>query len=85
MGEGVESWTKFEKAGEGVDSIGGSPQALKSDASPQVSLILGLTKTIPRESFQIRFEVFIRLSSSNDNFHNNLFLNNGNTLIFHFF
>ena len=32
--------------------------ALKSDVSPQASPALGLTKTIPRGSFQICVEVF---------------------------
>ena len=51
-------------------------QALKFDA-------LGLTKTI-LPFFPDSRRSFVRLSSSNDNFHNDLLLNNSNTLILYF-
>ena len=46
----------------------GSFQALKSDASMRVWLALGLAKTIQQESSD-SCQNFVRLSSSNDNFH----------------
>ena len=59
-------------------------QALKSAMSPQVGLALGITKTIPQVFSDLR-QSFVRLSTSNDDFHINLVLNNSNTLTFHFF
>ena len=49
-----------------------------------------LTRAKTRQNHSTRvfsdsFRSFVRLSSSNDNFHNNLPLNDSNTLIFHFF